>query len=420
MRTELPADFVARAEGARADAILRSCVHCGFCNATCPTYDLLGDERDGPRGRIYLMKEMLERQEPDPVTRTHLDRCLTCRACEITCPSGVQYGELLEISRNFLEARLPRPARERLVRRWLLRVLPDGRRLRRWLGLGRAFRRWLPSRLAAAVPVKGAAGVVVARQAVADADSTPGIAAEGCSHLGTAIRRVLLLDGCVQRAATPEVNAALTRLLESRGIEVVKAPGEGCCGSLALHLGAAADARTTMAANVDALSRALDGVDAIVSTASGCGVTVKDYGRLLSGDPARREAAERVAAATRDVAELLHELDAGWQRASVHQRVAWQAPCTLQHGQRVRGVVEELLGGAGYELVPVQDAHLCCGSAGTYSVLQPELASQLKSRKLETLQQHRPDVIATANVGCQLHLAPDADVTVVHWLELLA
>jgi glycolate oxidase iron-sulfur subunit len=348
------------------------------------------------------MKEMLETQQADQVTRTHLDRCLTCRACETTCPSGVRYGELLEIGRDFLEAELPRPALQRWIRRWLLSVVPRPARFGRWLRLGRSLRWTLPRRLAGAVPPAPAAPQRQPREAPPNG-----------------ARRVLILNGCVQRAATPQVNAALAALLADRGIEVREAPRERCCGSLALHLGASAEARATMAANVDALTGDLDGVDAVISAASGCGVTLKDYGRLLADDPERRDAAAGVAARTVDAAEFLHGLEVSWQRRGPHRRVAWHSPCTLQHGQRITGLVESLLRGAGYELVEVADAHLCCGSAGTYSILQPELAAELKARKLDALQQHAPDVVATANVGCQLHLASGSRIPVVHWLELL-
>jgi glycolate oxidase iron-sulfur subunit len=407
MRTELPRDFLATLQGARADEILRSCVHCGFCNATCPTYQLLGDELDGPRGRIYLMKEMLETQEADDVTRLHLDRCLTCRACETTCPSGVRYGELLEIGRNFLEAARPRPPAQRWMRRWLLAVVPQPRRFNGWIRLGRAVRWLLPRRLAAVVP-RATSVMVRSTPRRGALQVTPSVAGP-----------VLVLNGCVQRAATPEVNAALRALLTDHGIEVVEAPAETCCGSLALHLGEPGEARATMAANLDALAGHLDVVDAVISTASGCGVTVKDYGRLLADDPQRHATADRLAGQTVDVAEYLHGLGIPWQRRGSYRRVAWHSPCTLQHGQQLTGLVEALLRAAGYELVPVAQPHLCCGSAGTYSLLQPELAAQLKQQKLKTLEDHGPDVIATANVGCQLHLAADARVPVVHWLELL-
>jgi glycolate oxidase iron-sulfur subunit len=402
MRTELPDALRATPAGQRADEILRSCVHCGFCNATCPTYLLLGDELDGPRGRIYLIKDMLETGAADAVTRTHLDRCLTCRACETTCPSGVAYGELLEIGREVLETRTTRPLVQRSIRHWLRRVVPKATRFRRWVRLGRSMRWFMPAQLRAQLPRLGRAprrgSRVPARHAV---------------------QRVLLLEGCVQQVATPEVNAALGNLLEKQGIEVVRARGETCCGSLALHLGQREEAEATMIRNLAALEPHLDGLDAIISTASGCGVTVKDYGRLLTQDPAHAELAARVAALTVDVAEYLHGLEAEWSRDPAVQRIAWHAPCTLQHGQRVTGVVEALLKSAGYELVPVQDPHLCCGSAGTYSILEPELSTRLRDQKLAALGRHAPEAIATANVGCQLHLDSAAGVPVLHWLQLL-
>jgi glycolate oxidase iron-sulfur subunit len=405
VQTDLPLHLLATEHGARADAILRSCVHCGFCNATCPTYQLLGDERDGPRGRIYLIKEMLETEQASPVTRTHLDRCLTCRACETTCPSGVRYGELLEIGREYLEVGLPRRGFDAWLRRWLLAVVPRPQRFRQWMALGRAFRWMLPRKLARQIPPTATATAAARRQ--------PDVTAPGSRP------RVLLLQGCVQRAATPGVNERLTELLAGRGIDVISVPGETCCGSLALHLGARDDAEATIAANVDALAPALASVSAVISTASGCGVTVKDYGRLLAGDPERREVAQQFADSTLDIAEYLHRLDIDWRRDEKVRRVAWHPPCTLQHGQQIRGLVEALLERAGYELVPVRDAHLCCGSAGTYSLLQPELAGRLREAKLACLAEHAPDVIATANVGCQLHLTTDTGTPVVHWLELL-
>lgn len=402
MRTELPAELLATTEGARADEILRSCVHCGFCNATCPTYQLLGDELDGPRGRIYLIKEMLETGEADALTARHLDRCLTCRACETTCPSGVAYGELLEIGREHLDSRQPRRGLDGFLRRWLVRVVPKRERFRRLTALGRGFRWLLPSRLATQIPPRAPAGAAAAAPPVA----------------GEADRRVVLLDGCVQGVSTPGVNEALRRLLAARGIEAVRAPGEVCCGSLALHLGDGAAARATMAANVQALDAALEQAQAVLSSASGCGVTIKDYGRLLAHHE-QAPGAWRVAERTQDAAEFLAGLSTDWKRRGPYRRVAWHAPCTLQHGQRISGAVERLLQAAGYELVPVADPHLCCGSAGTYALLQPELSGRLKASRLSALQAAAPDVIATANVGCQLHLAGGATVPVRHWLELL-
>jgi len=402
MRTELPDSLLATPSGRRADEILRACVHCGFCNATCPTYLLLGNELDGPRGRIYLIKDMLETGSADQVTRTHLDRCLTCRACETTCPSGVAYGELLEIGRETLDRQLPRPAAQRRLRQWLRRVVPDAKQFRRWVRLGHLFRGFMPGRLRGALPP-------VPRR-LRPAAAVPSAEAVG---------RVLLLEGCVQQVATPEVNAHLRALLASRHIEVLTAAAETCCGSLALHLGAGEDARATMRRNLRALEPQLEGIDAIVSTASGCGVTLKDYGRLLADDPGHATLAARVAELTVDAAEYLQRIGIEWRAVPEFERVAWHAPCTLQHGQRVVGVVEQLLRGAGYQLVEVADPHLCCGSAGTYSILEPELSERLRDQKLAALSVGRPQVIATANIGCQLHLAGAAGVPVRHWLELL-
>lgn len=401
MRTELPAELLATESGARADAILRSCVHCGFCNATCPTYQLLGDELDGPRGRIYLIKEMLEGGPADAVTGRHLDRCLTCRACETTCPSGVAYGELLEIGRGHLERQRPRRGLDGLLRRLLIRVVPNRRRLRPALALGRWFRWLLPGRLAAQVPPR------TRLAPEPDEASGPALA-----------RRVIMLDGCVQGVATPQVNRALRRLLAARGIDAVALPGEGCCGALALHLGDAEQAREAMRANVRVLAAALVEAEAVISTASGCGVTVKDYGRLLAGDE-QAGSARLVADRTVDAAEYLAGLTTSWRRRGDYRRVAWHAPCSPQHGQQLSGPVESILTAAGYELVPVADGHLCCGSAGTYSLLQEKLSQRLRDAKLRALQAETPDVIATANVGCQLHLGAAAEVPVRHWLELI-
>ena len=406
MQTQMPPSILATASGRRADSILRACVHCGFCNATCPTYLLTGDELDGPRGRIYLVKEMLEADAPSSVAREHLDRCLTCRACETTCPSGVAYGELAEIGRDFIEAREPRGFVDRLTREWLVRVLPAPGRLAFFARLGRAFRWMLPRYLARAVPKivpKIAPRVEVGRQVA------------GKNHA----RRVVVLEGCVQRLTTPQVNAALARILDAAAVKVVRVGDESCCGSLALHLGQAEAARAAMRANVDVLYAAAAGAEAIISTASGCGVTVKEYGRLLADDPLYAERARWVAEHTCDAAQYLDRIAAPLSRRDPATTVAWHSPCTLQHGQRVNGVVEGLLRRAGYQLVPVADAHLCCGSAGTYSVLQHTLAAELRRRKLAALTAARPDVIATANVGCQLHLRDGAEIPVRHWLELV-
>jgi glycolate oxidase iron-sulfur subunit len=398
VQTELSAAVLATSSGRRADEILRACVHCGFCNATCPTYLLTGDELDGPRGRIYLVKQMLEDDAPSVVAREHLDRCLTCRACETTCPSGVAYGELAEIGRNFIEARSKRPLFARAIRELFVRMLPEPRQLAFWSRLGGLFRWALPDYLARAIPRIRAGKIVVVK-----------------NH----VRRVVILDGCVQRATTPEVNAALAAVLDNADVKAIRVNGEACCGSLALHLGQHERALAAIRANVELLYAAAAGAEAIISSASGCGVTIKDYGRLLADDDVYAERARWVAENTCDAAEYLARIDAPLTKHDPALRVAWHPPCTLQHGQRIAGVVEGLLERAGYELVPVADRHLCCGSAGTYSVLQHELGDELRRQKLAALTAAAPDVIVTANVGCQLHLRDGSAVPVRHWLELL-
>ena len=397
MQTQLPTDFIATDRGRRANEILRSCVHCGFCNATCPTYQLTGDELDGPRGRIYLIKELFEgAQNPQRVTQ-HLDRCLTCRACETTCPSGVAYGELAEIARVEIGPR--RTGKHGLLRSLLQWMVPYARRLRMLARVGKYVKFALPKALAAQVP-----------------DTvTPGLAADTQGS-----KQVLLLQGCAQQVTTGQVNQGLQQLLGELDIGVLTAPREGCCGSLDLHLGD--EAKTLRAArdNVDAIYPLLSQVDAVISTASGCGVTVKDYGRLLAADSAYAQRGADVAAATMDVSEYLAGLGQSLGARFPGKRVAWHCPCSLQHGQQSEGVVESLLTGAGYQLVPVPDAHLCCGSAGTYSVLQPQWSAQLRKAKLQALESAAPDIIATANVGCQTHLGEGTNTRVMHWIELLS
>jgi glycolate oxidase iron-sulfur subunit len=429
MQTRFSPEFLATPAGRRADEILRSCVHCGFCNATCPTYQLLGDELDGPRGRIYLIKDLLEAThgssgaaadgvdavDPD-VARRHLDRCLTCLACETTCPSGVAYGELVEIGREAVEPRARRGAVQRITKWLLLRIAPHHGRVAKLLGAARLVRPLLPAALRARIPEPRKRG----RTALGPTLQPTG-------------RRVLLLQGCVQRVATPEANLSLGGLLARAGITASIVHDETCCGGLSLHLGEGAQARETMRANIDALWPHLDGVEAVLSTASGCGTTLKDYGRLLAEDPAYADKAVALSALVQDASEFVARLDLPLVRRKPYRRIAWHAPCTLQHGQRLNGVVEAMLANAGYELVPVRESHLCCGSAGSYSVLQPELSSRLRSRKLEALTALQPEAIATANVGCQLHLAADpqlaggapwrrtrqAPLPIVHWLELV-
>lgn len=400
MQTSLTAEFLATPEGREADAILRACVHCGFCTATCPTYQLLGDELDGPRGRIYQLKLMLEGVPPTRTTQLHLDRCLTCRACETTCPSGVRYARLADIGRAELEQRVPRPAGERLTR-WLLRTLvPYPGRLRPFIALGRLARPLLPTALRRKVPAKRPAG--------------PWLAA-------ARDRRMLVLEGCVQAVATPATNAAAARVLARLGVTLIRADAAGCCGAVSTHLAAPAEGLDFMRRNIDAWWPHIEaGAEAIVVSASGCGTMVKEYGEALRNDPAYAAKAGRVAGLARDIAEVVAQEDLGRLKARAEGRkVAFHSPCSLQHGQRIRGVVESILRGAGFQLTPVPDAHLCCGSAGTYSLLQPELSGELLANKVAALQSGGPEVIATANIGCQLHIESGAAVPVRHWIELL-
>ena len=404
MQTKLPEAIVATAKGRRAEEILRSCVHCGFCNATCPTYELLGDELDGPRGRIYLIKDMLETQKVEPVAVTHLDRCLTCRACETTCPSGVEYSQLLEIARDYVSRNYRRGLLDRIKRRWLIRTVPHKQRFRRWVRLGRAVRWLLPRRLREMLPPAVPATVLQA---------TPRVSA------AVATGSVLLLNGCVQQITTPQVNAALRELLAARSIAVVELAEEGCCGALELHLGEEPGGLAAMRKMLDDIAPWLDEVDAVISTASGCGVTLKDYPRLFADDATYGELARRLHGKLLDVGEYLLSLDLSWRKRDEVLAVALHQPCTLQHGQKLGDEARRLLQNAGYDLVAVRDEYSCCGSAGTYSLLQGELSRELRDQKISCLEAGRPDVIATSNVGCHTHLAVSASVPVVHWIELL-
>lgn len=410
MQTRFSAAFLETPAGQEADAILRKCVHCGFCTATCPTYQLLGDELDGPRGRIYLIKEMLEGAEPSRATQLHLDRCLTCRACETTCPSGVRYGRLLDIGRHHIERVVPRTLRERLFRRALLTIVPDRKRFAAALAVGRLLRGLLPASLQRAVPVAHPAGTW-----------------PGARHP----RRMLVLTGCVQSAAAPDINAAAARVLDRLGISLV-AVTDGCCGALAHHLSEEDRSREQMRRNIDAWWPEVErGAEALVVTASGCGAMIHDYGALLRDDPEYACKAARISALARDVSQVVaQELAQPSPRAGrvpgplpdplPPLRVAFHSPCTLQHGLQLRGIVEPLLQRAGCTLTPVADGHLCCGSAGSYSLLQPAISRRLKTQKLAALEAGTPEVIATANIGCLMHLASGTDLPVRHWIELLA
>ena len=403
MQTDL-ADFIrGTPQGREAEEILRKCVHCGFCTATCPTYQLLGDELDGPRGRIYQIKEVLEGKPATAETQLHLDRCLTCRSCETTCPSGVEYGRLVDIGRVVVDAQVPRPPTERAKRYTLSKGLRSGPLFGAALMLGRMTKGLLPRELARRVP-----------------DADPAGTRPPLRHA----RRMLLMEGCVQPAIAPSIDAAMARVLDRIDIGAERLAGGGCCGALPFHLNDHDEARDLARRNIDAWwPRVMQGAEAIVVTASGCGVMVKDYGHLLARDPVYASKAARVAELAKDPVEVIGD---EWKRVAPKvamdlgsRRIAFHSPCTLQHGQKLRGRVEELLRAIGHELVPVADAHLCCGSAGTYSILQPEIAKQLRRQKLTELQRERPEIIATANIGCQTHLAGGTSRPVRHWIELL-
>ena len=402
MQTNLAPEFKGTAEGAEAEAILRKCVHCGFCTATCPTYQLLGDELDGPRGRIYLMKQVLEGQPPTRATQLHLDRCLTCRNCETTCPSGVQYGHLVDIGRKIVDEKVPRPAMESATR-WLLKEGLTSPLFAPAMKLGQSVRGLLPEKLRAKVPPKQDAGAWPTR---------------------THARKVLMLAGCVQPSMMPNINSATARVLDAAGIQTVIAPEAGCCGAVKFHLNDHEGGKAHMRANIDAWwpHAERDDVEAIVMNASGCGVTVRDYGHILQDDPAYALKAKRISALTRDLSELLPDLVPALKpRVKAPAGViAYHPPCTLQHGQKLRGGVEVNLRALGFDMqVARSEAHLCCGSAGTYSVLQPELAYPLRDRKLGHLNQLQPTTIVSANIGCITHLQSGSETPVRHWVELL-
>ncbi|MDI9330712.1 MAG: glycolate oxidase subunit GlcF [Alphaproteobacteria bacterium] len=404
MQTQLAPQYQGTPEGQEAEAILRKCVHCGFCTATCPTYQLLGDELDGPRGRIYLIKQVLEGAQPTRKTQLHLDRCLTCRNCETTCPSGVQYGHLVDIGRQIVERQVERPASEKLMRSALAHGL-NSSLFAPAMKLGQAVRGLLPRQLRDKVP------------AAHDAGRWPTASHE---------RKTLMLAGCVQPAMQPNINAATARVLDVCGIQTIIAAASGCCGGVKFHLNDSDGALQQMRANIDAWWPHVEqGSEAIVVNASGCGVTVKDYGHLLRHDTAYADKARRISELTRDLSELLPEMAAALggrvsQRAGQMGTLAYHPPCTLQHGQQLRGGVEQHLGAMGFQvrLAPVE-SHLCCGSAGTYSVLQPEIATQLKERKLGHLSSVQPHAIISANIGCITHLQSGTTTPVRHWVELL-
>ena len=405
MQTSL-ADFIRDTpEGREADSILRKCVHCGFCTATCPTYQLLGDELDGPRGRIYLIKQALEGHAITQQTQLHLDRCLTCRACETTCPSGVEYGRLADIGRKVVEDAVGRTPWQALQRAVLSAVLPRTWLFSALLGLGRWVKPLLPAALAQKVPEAGAP--------------------PGRWPAARHARRMLVLAGCVQPALAPSINAAAARVLDRLGISLVEAPAAGCCGAVRFHLNDQEAGRADARALIDAWWPGIEGgAEAIVMTASGCGTMVKEYAHLLKDDPAYASKAQKVAALTRDLSEILAAEGGALASLIAKQppagrKIAFHSPCSLQHGQQIRGNVETALAAAGFDLTGVADAHLCCGSAGTYSILQPALSLQLRTRKIASLLAGAPEGIATANIGCLSHLQSGTSVPVRHWIEMV-
>ncbi len=406
MQTNL-AEFIRDTpEGKEADAILRKCTHCGMCTATCPTYQLLNDELDGPRGRIYLIKQVLEGAAPTAKTQLHLDRCLTCRSCETTCPTGVRYGRLADIGRHLVEARVPRGLIESTWRSLLNAVIPRPALFNSLLFMGRLARPLLPRSLSRKIP-----------------QSTVARSWPKASHT----RKMLALEGCAQPSLSPATNAAAARVLDRLGISLVRAAGAGCCGAVSFHLNAQDDALDYMRRNIDAWWPHIErGAEAIVITASGCGTMVKDYGHLLRHDPAYADKARRISELSKDISEIVTAEGAKLKSLIPHpsalipgQRVALHSPCSLQHGLRITGTVETLLAQFGYTLTQVCDAHLCCGSAGTYSILQPELSQRLRDNKIAALTSGLPAAILTANIGCQMHLQSATKLPVRHWIEAI-
>lgn len=400
MKTELLPELIETPEGKEADSILRTCVHCGFCNATCPTYQLLGDEKDGPRGRIYLIKQLLEGKEATEKTQQHLDRCLTCRNCETTCPSGVKYSHLLEIGRKHIEKKVPRDFKNQAVRKLLLSVLPYEKRFTPLMRMGQLFKPLTPKVLKKKIPKRTTKGFLPKE-----------------SHS----RKMIILDGCVQPAMSPDINAATARVLNKLGISLITPKKAGCCGAVSLHLSAEEAALTFMKKNIDAWWPVIEsGAEAIIMTASGCGSTVKDYGYLLRNDTDYAEKAKRVSELCKDISEIMINEDISSLNINSNKpKISFHPPCTLQHGQKITGVVESILEKSGYELLPVSDSHLCCGSAGTYSVLQPEISEKLQNNKINNLLANKPEMVVTSNIGCQTHLQEVSDVPVIHWIHLL-
>ena len=399
MQTNIVERYANTDYGREAEAILRKCVHCGFCTATCPTYQLLGDELDGPRGRIYQIKEILEGATPTSSTQTHLDRCLTCRSCETTCPSGVDYGRLADIGRKIVEDEVGRSWIQTLIRKALIVVIPNRQLFGFLMRMGQLFRPFMPGAIRRKIPKRVAPSVW---------------------PTSTHTRTMLVLEACAQPSATPNVNAAAARVLDRLGIQLKAAKEAGCCGAVAHHLSDHDRSFDAVKRNIDAWWPLIEhGAEAIVITASGCGVMVKEYGHLLADDPLYAEKAQRVSEMAKDISEVLVNEDLGGLKVRGAKTLAFHSPCTLQHGQKLNGLTESVLRELGFDLKPVADSHLCCGSAGTYSILQPDLSKRLLKNKVKALEATGAPTIATANVGCQLHLSTGANTPVKHWIELV-
>lgn len=400
MQTNLSSSLLATDWGKEADNILRTCVHCGFCTATCPTYQLIGDELDGPRGRIYLIKQALESTDTTEKTLKHLDRCLLCRSCETTCPSGVRYHNLLQIGKEVVEERVERPLLQRAMRWGMRTILPYPARFSPLFRLGSVFKPLLPQALKKKMPVSHPAGRRPDR-----------------SHA----RKIILFEGCVQSVVAKSINASTSRVLDLLGVECIPASGEGCCGAVVNHLSDTTTGKKIARKNIDNWIRYLDeGAEAIVATASACGLEISEYPGLFEDDPSYADNAKRVSDSVMDISHFIEGLDTSTLTLNPHlPTVSFHSPCTLQHGWKQRGGVEGLLLKLGFKVTTAMDAHLCCGSAGTYSVMQPEIATQLRDDKLNKLDAANTDVIATANIGCMMHLQSGTEKEVRHWVEVL-